>query len=77
MTDGVILTLSFPDSIIFLEKLLFNLYAISLPTIKWMVYFKWKLTLSKTIEYLLMSFATHKEGEISLLHLSGVVSNTF
>ena len=59
----VILTLSFPDNIIFLEKLLLKLYPISLPTIKGMVYFKSKLTLSKIIEYLLMSFVTHKEGD--------------
>ena len=59
----VILTLSFPDNIIFLEKLLLKLHPISLPTIKGMVYFKSKLTLSKIIEYLLMSFVTHKEGD--------------
>ena len=58
----VILTLSFPDSIIFLEKLLLKLYPISLPTIKGMVYFKSRLTLSKTIKYLLMSSVTHNEG---------------
>ena len=60
---GVILTLSFPDNLIFLEKLLLKLYPISLPTIKEMVYFKSKLTLSKTIEYLLMSLVTYKEGD--------------
>ena len=60
---GVILTLSFPDNIIFPEKLLLKLYPISLPTLKGMVYFKSKLTLSKTIEYLLMLLVTHKEGD--------------
>ena len=57
---GVILTLSFPDNIIFLEKLLFQLYPISLPIIKGMVSFTWKLMLSKTTEYLSMSLVTQK-----------------
>ena len=43
----------------FSGKLLLKSYPISLPTIKRMVYFKSKLTLSKTIEYLLMSLVTH------------------
>ena len=60
---GVILTLRFPDNIIFPEKLLLKLYPISLSTIKGMVYFKSKLTSSKIIEYLLMSLVTHKEGD--------------
>ena len=60
---GVILTLSFPDNIIFPEKLLLKLYPISLPTVKGMVYFKSKLTLPKINEYLLMSLVTHKEGD--------------
>ena len=55
---GVILTLSFPKNVIFLEKLLFKLYSVSLPIE--MVYFKWKLTLSKTPEYLLISWATQR-----------------
>ena len=59
----VILTLSFPDNIIFAEKLLLKLYPISLRTIKGMVYFKSKLTLSRIIEYLLMSLVTHKEED--------------
>ena len=59
----VILTLSFPDNIIFREKMLLKYYPISLPTITGMVHFKSKLTLSKTIEYLLMSLVTHKEGD--------------
>ena len=74
---GVILTLSFPENIISLEKLRFKLYPISLPTIKGMVYFKLKLTLSKTIEYLSLSLVTHKEEEFSLFHLFGVVSGMF
>ena len=50
---GVILTLSFPDNVTFLEKLFFLLYPISLPTIQGEVYLKmkinkWKLLLSKT-----------------------------
>ena len=57
---GVILTLSFHGNIIFLEKLLFQLYPTSLPIIKGMVSFKWKLMLSKTTEYLSMSFVTQK-----------------
>ena len=60
---GVILTLRFPDNIIFPEKLLLKLYPISLPTIKGMVYFKSQLTLSKINENLLMSLVTHKEGD--------------
>ena len=60
---GIILTMSFPDNIIFPEKLLLKLYPISLSTIKGMVYFKSKLTSSKIIEYLLMSLVTHKEGD--------------
>ena len=60
---GVILTLRFPDNIIFPEKLLLKLYPISLSTVKGMVYFKSKLTSSKIIEYLLMSLVTHKEGD--------------
>ena len=75
--DGVILTLSFPDNVIFLEKLLFKLYPISLPTIKGMFCFKLKLTLSKTIEYLSVSLVTHKEGDFSLLRLLGLVSGKF
>ena len=59
MTESF-LTLSFPDNIIFLEKLIFILYPISLPTIKGMVYFKWKLTLSKTTEYLSISWTTQR-----------------
>ena len=61
---GVILTLSFPDNIIFPEKLLFQLYPISLPTIKGMVYFKWKLTLPKTTEYLSISWVTQRRLSI-------------
>ena len=61
----VILTLSFPDNIIFLEKLLLKLYPISLPTIKGMVYFKSKLPLSEIIEYLLTSLVTQKEEDFS------------
>ena len=61
--DEVILTLNFPDNIVFSEKLLLKLYPISLPTITETVYFKSKLTVSKTIEYLLMSLVTHKEGD--------------
>ena len=57
------LTLTFPDNIIFPEKLLLKLYSISLPTIKEMVYFKSKLTLSKTIGYLLTPLVTHKEED--------------
>ena len=53
---GVILTLNFPGNLIFLEKLLFYFYPISLPSITEMVYFKWKLTLSKTTEYLSISW---------------------
>ena len=45
---GVILTLSFPDNVTFLEKLFFQLHPISLPTIQGEVHFKWKLLLSKT-----------------------------
>ena len=47
--------------LIFLEKLLFKLYSIPLPTIKGVLYFKWKSTLSKTIECLSMSLVVHKE----------------
>ena len=60
---GIILTMSFPDNIIFPEKLLLKLYPISLSTVKGMVYFKSKLTLPKINEYLLMSLVTHKEGD--------------
>ena len=60
---GFMLTLTFPDNIIFPEKLLLKLYSISLPTIKEMVYFKSKLTLSKTIGYLLTPLVTHKEED--------------
>ena len=58
--DGVISTFSFPDKISFLEKLLFWLYPISLRTINGLVYFKWKLTLSKTTEYLSISWVTQR-----------------
>ena len=77
MAGGVILIFSFPDNIFFVEKLHFNLYTISLPAIKGMVCFKRKLTLSKTIEYLLMQLITLKGGEFSMLHLCEVVSSTF
>ena len=40
MLAAVILGLSFPDNIIFMENLLFTLHPISLPNIKGMVYFK-------------------------------------
>ena len=41
------------------------------------LFFKRKLTLSKTTEWLSMSCVTHQEGGFSLLHLFGVVSGTF
>ena len=69
--------IEFRDNIVFPEKLLLKLCSISLPTIRGMVYFKSKLTLSKTIEYLLMSLVTHKEGDFFLLHLFVVVSSLF
>ena len=71
------LTLSFRDNIIFLEKLLLKLYPVSLPTIKRMFYFKTKLSLFKTIEYLLMPLVNNKEGDFCLLQLFVVVSSIF
>ena len=62
--DGVILTLSYPENIIFL---------ISLHTIKGVTYSKWKLTPSKT-KHLSMSLLAYKEV-FSLFHLIAVALN--
>ena len=67
---GVILTLSFPDNISFWKNHFFNWIPFLYPL------FLWKLTLSKTIEYLSMSLVAHKEGCSSLFHLFEFVSGT-
>ena len=74
--DGVILTLSYPENIIFLKKIHFQLCPISLHTIKGVTYFKWKLTLSKT-KHLSMSLLAYKEEGFSLFPLIEVASDTF
>ena len=60
----------------FTKKNVFLIVPISLRTIKGVIYFKWKLTLSKT-KHLLMSLLDCKEESFSLFHLIGVASGTF
>ena len=76
----VILELSFLDTIIFLEALLFKFYSISLFPIKKSPKFLIKInyTIFKTIECPSVSLVTHKEGGLSLFRmLFGLFSGTF
>ena len=73
-----ILASSFPDDIIFLEALLFQLHSVSLPNIEANIFLtKVNCMSSKAIKRLLISLVANKEGDPVLLCLFRVASLSF
>ena len=63
---------------VYLYNLIWYLAALNtLNTRDEVLYFKEKLTLSKTTKWLSMSLVANQEGGFSLFHLFGIVSGTF